>query len=101
MSGLNEIIQWTENNIDFERGEDPNRAFKFIDNEFKRDNRLPLADILGSDLGNYLEFIEEKTGTTAEDIELQQLERRAEELDREIREIENQMRFNILGTPIR
>ncbi len=100
MSGLNEIIQWTEDNIDFERGEDPTGAFEFIDNEFTRDNRLPLADILGSDIGKYLEFIEEKTGTTAEENELRDLERRAEELNEEIRQLEG-MNFNILGTPIR
>ena len=100
MSGLNEIIQWTEDNIDFERGEDPTRAFEFIDTIFERDNRLPLADILGSDIGDYLQFIEEKTSTTAEDIELLALDRRIEELDEEIRQLED-MRFNILGTPIR
>ncbi len=100
MSGLNEIIQWTEDNINFERGEDPTRAFEFINNEFERDNRLPLADILGSDIGDYLQFIEEKTGTTTEDIELRALDRRIEELDEEIRQLEG-MRFNILGTPIR
>ncbi len=96
MSGLNEIIQWTESNIDFTDGENPQEAFDFIDKEFTKDNRLPLADILGDELPKYLEFIEERTFTTREDLELSRLDQRVNDLEQEIRGF-----FNILGTPIR
>ena len=96
MSGLNEIIQWTEDNIDFERGENPQNAFEFIDAEFRKDNRLPLADILGDQLPDYLKFLEESTDTSREDIKFTRLEERIESLQAEIGEF-----FNMLGTPIR
>ena len=82
MSGLNEIIQWTEENYDFEEGEDPQEAFQQIDRD--EDWRAPLADILGDQLPEYMEFIEQQTSTTKEDIELQDLQRRAESLEQEI-----------------
>ena len=96
MSGLNEIIQWTADEIDFTDGEDPQKAFDFIDREFTKENRLPLADILGDQLPKYMEFIEERTFTTREDLELSELEQRVNDLEQEIRGF-----FNILGTPIR
>ncbi len=96
MSGLNEIIQWTAENIDFRDGEDPQEAFEFIDTQFTEENRLPLADILGDELPKYMEFIEERTFTSREDLELSELEQRVNDLEQEIRGF-----FNILGTPIR
>ena len=96
MSGLNEIIQWTEDNINFEEGEDSQKAFDFISSEFERDNRLSLADILQDDTGKYLEFLEEQTGTSKSDIEFEVLEERLAGLEEEIRGF-----FNMLGTPIR
>ena len=100
MSGLNEIIQWTEANIDFEKGEDVTKAFDFISREFEQDNRLPLADILGEDISKYLEFLEDSTFTRAEDIELSNLQERFDFLTGEIERLTSSG-FNILGTPIR
>ena len=98
MSGLNEIIQWTEDNYDFESGEDPVRAFDQIDRE--ENWRLPLADILGEQLPEFMQFIEEKTSTSREDIQIRELEERAFDLEREIESLTRPL-FNILGTPIR
>ena len=98
MSGLNEIIQWVEDNYDFESGEDPFRAFQQIDRE--ENWRLPLADILGDQLPEFIQFIEEQTQTTREDIEIRKLEERAGFLEREIQSLTGPL-FNILGTPIR
>ena len=71
MSGLNEIIQWVEDNYDFERGENVQRAFEQIDKD--EDWRAPLADILGNELPAFLEFLEEKTETSPEDIQIAEL----------------------------
>ena len=96
MSGLNEIIQWTDDNIVFERDEPSQRAFEDISDIFEEDSRLPLADILQEQLPDFLRYIEEKTGTTSEDIELAGMERTIANLEEEIRGF-----FNMLGTPIR
>ena len=96
MSGLNEIIQWTEENYDFEEGEDPKKAFDQIDRD--EDWRSPLADILGDQLGEYMEFIEEQTRTSRADIEISELDFRLAQLEQEIRNLTG---TNILGTPIR
>ena len=94
MSGLNEIIQWTEDNYDFEPGEDPQKAFETIDRD--EDWRAPLADILGDQLPQFMQFLEESTQTSRADIELSELDSRIEQLQEEIRGF-----FNMLGTPIR
>ena len=98
MSGLNEIIQWTEENYDFEAGEDPQAAFEKIDRD--EDWRAPLADILGDQLPEYMEFIENQTSTTKEDIEFQDLQGRISGLEQEIRDLMTTS-FNMLGTPVR
>ena len=74
VSGLSEIIQWTENNVDFVKGEDPIKAFNDIDKMFAKDNRSALADILGAQQGDFIEYIETKTETTREDVEINELE---------------------------
>ena len=98
MSGEPEIEQWTEDEINIERGEDVQKVFEFIDREFQKEGRLPLADILGDELPKYMEYLEERTATSREDLDIEELEQRAASLEREIRELEG---FNILGTPIR
>ncbi len=98
MSGLNEIIQWVEDNYDFEEGEDVQTAFEKIDKD--EDWRSPLADILGSELPQFMEFLEDVTHTAREDIIIKELEERAFSIEREIEAL-SQPLFNILGTPIR
>ena len=93
-----QIFRWVEDNYDFEEGEDVQKAFETIDKE--EDWRLPLADILGSELPRFMEFLEEKTKTSREDIQIAKLEERAFDLEEEIRRL-SQPLFNILGTPIR
>ena len=96
MSGLNEIIQWVEENYDFDDGEDPQRAFEQIDKD--EDWRAPLADILGEQLPEFLEFLEEQTKTSRADFQISELDFRFAQLEQELRELTG---FNILGTPIR
>ena len=96
MSGLNEIIQWTEDNYDFEREENVQDAFEKID---KDENwRAPLADILGDELPKFMEFLEEKTETGREQFKISELDFRFAQLEEELRNLTG---FNILGTPIR
>ena len=98
MSGLNEIIQWTEENYDFEAGEDPIKAFDQIDRD--EDWRAPLADILGDQLPDYMEYLEQETHTTREDLIIRELENAITDAERQLRSISSGS-FNILGTPIR
>ncbi len=98
MSGLNEIIQWVEDNYDFEEGEDPVKAFNTIndDEDWNRENRSELPDILGNDMPAFMRFLEEQTSTTREDLQINKLDQQIAQLEEEIRGF-----FNILGTPIR
>ena len=98
MSGLNEIIQWTDDNINIEQGEDPQEAFEFIDKEFTQDNRLPLGDILGDQIPQYIEYLEDRTESKFIDSETELLQQRASRLEVAINEL---LGFNLLGTPIR
>ena len=91
MSGLNEIIQWTGDNINFVKGENPQETFEFIDKQFTKENRLPLPDILGDELPKYMEYIEEQTSTSRADMDLQELEQRASTLEQESRGIMKQV----------
>ena len=57
MSGLPEIEQWVEDNIQFDRFGTPEEAFDFIDEQFSASNRLPLDDILQEQKGEFMEFL--------------------------------------------
>ena len=98
MSGLNEIIQWVEDNIDLDPSQSSEQNFNDINKEFAKDGRSDLSDILGDEKPKFLEFIEDEIGQSATDIEIAELERDIFLLESEIRFLEG---FNILGTPIR
>ena len=98
MSGLNEIIQWVEENIELDPNQSSEENFKDINKIFSEDGRSDLSDILGDQKAKFLEFIELETGQTASEIELESLSDTIRQLEQEIRELSG---FNILGTPIR
>ena len=98
LSGLNEIIQWVEENYDFEAGEDVQKAFEQIDKA--EDWRAPLADILGDQLPNFMEYLEQETHTTREDLIIRELEGAIADAERELSSISGRT-INFLGTPIR
>ena len=100
MSGLNEIIQWVEDEVDLDPNQSSEQNFNDINEMFHDDHRSNLSDILGDDKGKFLEFIEDETKQSPEDIEIASLESRFAELTREIEAL-SQPLFNILGTPIR
>ncbi len=98
MSGLNEIIQWVEENIELDPNQSSEENFKDINKIFSENGRSDLSDILGDQKSKFLEFIELETGQTASEIELESLSDTIRQLEQEIRELSG---FNILGTPIR
>ncbi len=58
MSGLSEIIEWVQQEIILTRDSEPNDEFESISAIFEKDNRLPLADILGDESPKFLEYLE-------------------------------------------
>ena len=66
MSGLNEIIQWTEDNIDIDLSQNSEDNFNDINKIFEKDGRSDLSDILGDEKGKFLEYIESRTDQPTE-----------------------------------
>ncbi len=58
MSGLNEIIQWVEDNVDIDSSQNSEDNFNDINKMFTKDNRSDLSDILGDEKGKFLEYLE-------------------------------------------
>ncbi len=58
MSGLNEIIQWVEDNVDIDQSQNSEQNFNDINKMFETDNRSDLSDILGDEKGKFLEYLE-------------------------------------------
>ncbi len=58
MSGLAAIIDWVQQEIILTRDAEPQDEFVFISEQFEKDGRLPLADILGDEQGEFLEYLE-------------------------------------------
>ena len=66
LSGLNEIIQWTEDNIDIDPSQNSEQNFNDINKVFEKDGRSDLSDILGEDKGKFLEYLELQQPTEPE-----------------------------------
>ncbi len=64
MSGLSEIIQWVEDNMDIDPTETPQEVFNAIDKDFTDNNRSDLANILNEDMPKFMRFIEQKLHPT-------------------------------------
>ena len=60
MSGFDEIVAWTEQEIDFESGESVQEAFTSISAIFQRDNRSSLDHILASDVPKFKQYIADR-----------------------------------------
>ncbi len=58
MSGVNEIIDWVQQEIILKKDSTPEREFADISKIFERDSRLPLADILGDESPQFFEYLE-------------------------------------------
>ena len=66
MSGLNEIIQWVESNIEIDTAQNSEENFNDINKEFEKDGRSDLSDILGDEKGKFLEYLELQQPTEPE-----------------------------------
>ena len=83
-----DIIEWIEQNYDFEPDEDVREAFNTISRDWKEDNRDTLANVLGDQKGDVIEGIRELISgselepETEEDFD--ELESRVERIDREL-----------------
>ena len=63
MSGLAEIIEWTNNEIpkeEWKQYDNAEEAYNSINQNFTDDNRLPLDKILGDDKDKYMKYLQEK-----------------------------------------
>ncbi len=86
-----DIIEWIEQEYDFERGEDVQEAFNTISEEWEGFNRDTLANTLGDNKGDVLEGIRQLiAGSDAEpetDKDVTDLEQRADTIESGIREL--------------
>ena len=58
MSGLNEIIQWAEDNFFIDSTKNSEENFQDLNKQFEKDGRSDLSDILGDEKGKFLEYLE-------------------------------------------
>ena len=54
-----DIIEWIEENYEFEEGEDAKEAFETISNDWKEENRNTLKNTLGDASESFIERIQE------------------------------------------
>ncbi len=95
MSGLNEIIQWVQSEIILDPTQSVDEQFADISAEFKKDNRLPLADILLDELPQFFKFLESESGAFTEPTDgerFEPLESRIRELESDIERVSRQVR---------
>ncbi len=97
MSGLNEIIQWAEQELDFTLENTVQEELADISKMFDDDSRMSLEDILGNELPRFKQYIADRLAreqqlsetdeATDEQVErVDELERGIERLSRQIQE---------------
>lgn len=74
MSGLSEIIQWTDNEIDLELFDNTPDAFDAINAIFVGDNRSDLDSILLDQKSDYLAFLRSRIEEIPEETIEEQIE---------------------------
>ncbi len=80
-----DIIEWIEENYDFERDEDAREAFNTISEDWKADNRDTLANTLGDETEPFIRRIQNLISET--EPESLELEQRVDTLERGINEL--------------
>ena len=93
MSGLREIIEWVKSEWIFNPENTSNEEFERISEQFEKDNRSALANILRDDTPKFLEFLESRLSRapaiTETDEEIEAPERRAEDLESRIEQVQS------------
>ncbi len=95
MSGLSEIIDWVESEVILDPTNDVRGEFEDLSKMFEKRGRLPLSDILQEQEGEFLEFLESKQrddNIEEPDEELEGLERRLVDLERELERVSRSFR---------
>ena len=80
-----DIIEWIEENYDFEPNESARDAFDTISEDWKADNRDTLANTLGDESESFIGRIQNLISETTE--ESPELEQRVETIERRLREL--------------
>ncbi len=92
MSGLREIIEWVKSEWIFNPENTSHEEFERISEQFEKDNRSALADILSDDSGEFLEFLESELSRAPPlpetDEEIETPERGASSLERSLEGME-------------
>ena len=92
MSGFDEIVAWTDQEIKLNQSRTVNEEFERISKRFIEDNRLPLADILLDDMPRYMKYLEDRMGREGEilDTEIEILQAQKELAEIELEELKSQ-----------
>ena len=80
-----DIIEWIEENYDFEPNEDARAAFNTISEDWKEDQRDTLANTLGDEAEPFIGRIQDLISQTTE--EMPELEQRIETIERRLAEL--------------
>ena len=95
MSGLNEIIQWSEQELDFTLENTVQEEFADISKMFDDDSRMPLEDILGDELPRFKQYITDRLAREQQlsetDEATDEQVRRVDELERGIERLSRQI----------
>ena len=86
MSGLNEIIQWSEQELDFTLTNTVQEEFDSISEIFIRDNRSSLDNILRNDVPKFKQYIKDRL---AREQFLPEVDETPNEQERRIEELES------------
>ena len=86
MTDIEQIIEWTEQEIELDPNESVQEAFNGISEEFEGDQRLPLADILKEQKAQFLEYLKDRM---AREQFLPQVDEGTDEQERRIVELES------------
>ena len=92
MSGFDEIVAWTDDEIEMDQSRTVQEEFERISKRFEEDNRLPLADILLDDMPRYMKYLEDRKAREENilNTEIELLEARKELAEIELEELRSQ-----------
>jgi len=95
VSGLREIIEWIKREWIFNPENDVDVEFERISDQFEKDNRSALADILRGDQAEFLDFLGSRLSRVRSeskaDKEITALEQRASELEQSIERVQQRI----------
>ncbi len=95
MTDIEQIIEWTEQEIDLTLTNTVQEEFNDISRDFTKNNRFPLADILTDQLPQYIKYLENRMAREQLDAETDEATdeqvSRVDELERDIEGLSRQI----------